>query len=86
MSTVFSTEQQAKLKNLINEGLGVMTEVETLQGGLKDTVKAVAEELSSSLEESEDVSESSTRSGRSEKSCREEDRGTRIVAVEVAYR
>ena len=45
MSTVFSTEQQAKLKNLINEGLGVMTEVETLQGGLKDTVKAVAEEL-----------------------------------------
>jgi len=45
MSTVFTTEQQAKLKNLINEGLGVMTEVETLQGGLKDTVKAVAEEL-----------------------------------------
>ena len=45
MSTVFSSEQQAKLKNLISEGLGVMTEVETLQGGLKDTVKAVAEEL-----------------------------------------
>ena len=45
MSTVFSSEQQKKLSNLINEGLGVMTEVETLQGGLKDTVKAVAEEL-----------------------------------------
>ena len=45
MSTVFTTEQQAKLKNLISEGLGVMTEVETLQGGLKDTVKAIAEEL-----------------------------------------
>ena len=45
MSTVFNSDQQAKLKNLINEGLGVMTEVETLQGGLKDTVRAVAEEL-----------------------------------------
>ena len=45
MSTVFSSEQQKKLSNLINEGLGVMTEVETLQGGVKDTVKAGAEEL-----------------------------------------
>ena len=30
---------------LINEGMQVMQEVETLQEGLKDTVKAIAEEL-----------------------------------------
>jgi aminopeptidase N len=44
-SRVFTTEQKAKLTQVINEGMQVMMEVETLQGGLSDTVKAVAEEL-----------------------------------------
>ncbi len=30
---------------MINEGMSVMMEIETLTGGLNDTVKAVAEEL-----------------------------------------
>jgi transposase-like protein len=45
MSVVFSTEHKAKLTQLINEGIQVLTEVEDLSAGLNDTVKAVAEEL-----------------------------------------
>lgn len=45
MDMDFTQEQKAKLTQLINEGIAVMQEVETLQGGLSDTVKAVAEEL-----------------------------------------
>lgn len=41
----FSSDQKLKLTQLINEGLQVMQEVETLNGGLSDTIKAVAEEL-----------------------------------------
>ena len=41
----FSAEQKAKLVQLINEGMQVLHEVETLNGGLNDTVKAIAEEL-----------------------------------------
>ena len=41
----FTAEQKAKLTQLINEGMQVMHEVETLSGGLADTVKAIAEEL-----------------------------------------
>jgi hypothetical protein len=41
----FSAEQKAKLTQIINEGMQVMMEVETLNGGLNDTIKAVAEEL-----------------------------------------
>lgn len=41
----FSSEQKLKLTQLINEGMQVMHEIETLNGGLADTVKAVAEEL-----------------------------------------
>lgn len=41
----FSAEQKIKLTQLINEGMQVMHEVETLNGGLSDTIKAVAEEL-----------------------------------------
>ena len=41
----FSKDQVTKLKTLINEGLQVKSEVEALSGGLKDTVKAIAEEL-----------------------------------------
>jgi hypothetical protein len=42
---VFTTEQTNKLTQIINEGMAVMSEIETLTGGLNDTVKAVAEEL-----------------------------------------
>ncbi len=41
----FSADQKLKLTQLINEGMQVMNEVETLNGGLSDTIKAVAEEL-----------------------------------------
>ena len=42
---MFSAEQKAKLTQLVNEGMQVMMEVETLTEGLNDTVKAIAEEL-----------------------------------------
>ena len=42
---VFSNEQKLKLTQIINEGIGVLQEIEDLQGSLKDTVKSVAEEL-----------------------------------------
>jgi len=41
----FSAEQKLKLTQLVNEGMQVMQEVETLNGGLSDTIKAIAEEL-----------------------------------------
>ena len=41
----FNTEQTRKLNQVINEGMTVMHEIETLTGGLNDTVKAIAEEL-----------------------------------------
>ena len=41
----FSSEQQAKLTQIVNEGMQVMHEIETLNGGLSDTIRAVAEEL-----------------------------------------
>jgi uncharacterized membrane protein YgcG len=42
---VFSAEQTKKLEQIINEGMQVTMEIETLSGGLNDTIKAVAEEL-----------------------------------------
>lgn len=41
----YGPEEKAKLERLIKEGINVLQEVEDLQGGLKDTIKAVAEEL-----------------------------------------
>lgn len=41
----YGPEEQAKLKRIIDEGANVLSEVEDLNSGLKDTVKAVAEEL-----------------------------------------
>jgi uncharacterized protein (UPF0335 family) len=41
----FSAEQKSKLTQIVNEGMQVMHEIETLNGGLSDTIKAVAEEL-----------------------------------------
>jgi hypothetical protein len=42
---VFTSEQTNKLTQIINEGISVMSEIETLTGGLNDTIKAIAEEL-----------------------------------------
>ncbi len=44
-SRMYGPEEKAKLERLINEGSTVLREIEDLQEGLKDTVKAVAEEL-----------------------------------------
>lgn len=41
----FNSEQRAKLTQIINEGMTVLHEIETLNGGLTDTIKAIAEEL-----------------------------------------
>jgi hypothetical protein len=41
----YGAEEKAKLERLIAEGSTVLQEVEDLQEGLKETVKAVAEEL-----------------------------------------
>lgn len=45
MSRMFSNEQKAKLTNIINEGISVLQEIEDLNAGLSDTVKAIAEEM-----------------------------------------
>ena len=42
---VYGPEEKAKLERLVREGVTVLQEVEDLQGGLKETVKAVSEEL-----------------------------------------
>jgi hypothetical protein len=42
---VFTADQTNKLNQVINEGMQVMNEIETLTGGLNDTVKAIAEEM-----------------------------------------
>ena len=45
MSKVFGAPEQAKLKQLVKDGWQVMDEIKSLQEGLNDTIKAVAEEL-----------------------------------------
>jgi transposase-like protein len=45
MSRAYGPEEKAKLERLIAEGSTVLQEVEDLNEGLKETVKAVAEEL-----------------------------------------
>jgi uncharacterized protein YukE len=42
---VFNQDEKTKLTQIINEGLSVLNEIETLNGGLSDTIKAIAEEL-----------------------------------------
>ena len=44
-SRMFSAEQKAKLTQIINEGMTIIQEVEDLNAGLSDTIKAVAEEM-----------------------------------------
>ncbi len=41
----YGAEEKAKLERLVTEGITVLQEIEDLQEGLKETVKAVAEEL-----------------------------------------
>jgi len=41
----FNGEEQTRLKKLIDEGCQVKSEVDILNEGLKDTVKAIAEEM-----------------------------------------
>jgi transposase-like protein len=38
-------EEKAKLIQLVDEGCSVLQEVDDLKGGLRDTVKAIAEEI-----------------------------------------
>ena len=45
MGRAWGPEEKSKLERLINEGGTVLREIEDLQEGLKETVKAVAEEL-----------------------------------------
>ena len=42
---MFGSAEKAKLTQLINEGMQVMQEVDTLNEGLNDTIRAIAEEL-----------------------------------------
>jgi DNA-binding MarR family transcriptional regulator len=41
----FNGDAKIKLTQLVNEGMRVLQEVEDLNAGLSDTVKAIAEEL-----------------------------------------
>jgi len=41
----FNAEAKTKLTQLVNEGIAVLQEVDTLREGLNDTVKAIADEL-----------------------------------------
>ena len=42
---VYGQDEKAKLERLVNEGAQVLQEIQDLQEGLKETVKAVSEEL-----------------------------------------
>ena len=45
MSRIYGAEEKAKLISVIEQGSQVLQEVDDLQGGLRDTIKAIAEEL-----------------------------------------
>jgi hypothetical protein len=42
---MFSADEKAKIKKLFAEGIQVMSEVNALNEGLSETIKAIAEEL-----------------------------------------
>jgi len=44
-SRMFSIEQKNKLTQIVTEGIQILTEIEDLNSGLNDTVKAIAEEM-----------------------------------------
>lgn len=41
----YSEDDKARLRQLVNEGIAVKQEIETLSEGLNDTIKAIAEEM-----------------------------------------
>lgn len=41
----FTDAEKRKLSHLINEGMSVYGQIEVLQGGLTDTIKAIGEEM-----------------------------------------
>ena len=41
----FNEEEKVRLKKLIDEGMQVSYEIDTLKEGVRDTVKAIAEEM-----------------------------------------
>jgi len=43
--TTFSSTDVDKLKRIVTEGIQVNQEIDTLRDGLRDTVKAIAEEI-----------------------------------------
>ena len=45
MSKAYGPNEQAKIKQIVSEGVTVMTEIQDLTEGLNETIKAVAEEL-----------------------------------------
>ena len=45
MSKAFGAPEQAKIKQIVAEGVTVMQEIKDLTEGLNDTIKAAAEEL-----------------------------------------
>jgi len=45
MSKAFGAPEQAKIKQIVAEGMTVMQEIQDLTEGLKETIAAVAEEL-----------------------------------------
>ena len=45
MSRAYGPEEKTKLEKLINEGGTILREIDVLRESLKDTVKAVGEEL-----------------------------------------
>jgi len=45
MDKIFSGAEKAKLIQIVNEGMTVMAEIDSLRGGLSDTIKAIAEEM-----------------------------------------
>ena len=45
MSRIYGAEEKAKLISVIEQGSQVLQEVDDLKGGLRDTIKAIAEEL-----------------------------------------
>jgi hypothetical protein len=45
MGKAFGAPEQAKIKQIVAEGMTVMQEIQDLREGLNETIKAVAEEL-----------------------------------------
>jgi transposase-like protein len=41
----YSADDKARLKQLVNDGMAVKQEIDTLNDGLNDTIKAIAEEM-----------------------------------------